>query len=273
MSAVTRVTICLFKPEGFEDTYFVNTKDRGLAVRTVMARYDAKKLSCINSVTANLTSPPNRESKDRIEANAPLLEPLGAAQVVQPDPSAAWWGVDLDGTLVKYENWIGPEHVGEPIPLMVERIKRWLSLGRQVKIFTARVYGIERITNGAVHPVYAVIEEFCRNVIGQVLPITCNKDYHMIELWDDRCVQVIPNTGERADQKDAPRFYIGGDDDGHDYLVPLEQRADWTAWEEHQAKNPDGMTAEEQERAWTPPEYARRIGGWSMLSFTDPKEF
>jgi hypothetical protein len=34
------------------------------------------------------------------------------------------------------------------------------------------------------------------------IPITCCKDRGMIELWDDRAVQVIENTGERVDGKD-----------------------------------------------------------------------
>ena len=34
------------------------------------------------------------------------------------------------------------------------------------------------------------------------IPITWEKDYQMEELWDDRCVQVIPNTGIRADGKE-----------------------------------------------------------------------
>ena len=29
--------------------------------------------------------------------------------------------------------------------------------------------------------------------------MTHEKDFRMIQLWDDRCVQVIPNTGLRAD--------------------------------------------------------------------------
>lgn len=33
-----------------------------------------------------------------------------------------WIGVDLDGTLAHYEGWKGVEHIGEPIPAMVERI-------------------------------------------------------------------------------------------------------------------------------------------------------
>lgn len=42
------------------------------------------------------------------------------------------------------------------------------------------------------------IEEWCRKHIGEVLPVVCTKDFGMVELWDDRCVQVIPNTGKRA---------------------------------------------------------------------------
>jgi hypothetical protein len=51
--------------------------------------------------------------------------------------------------------------------------------------------------------------DLCRQVITDWLAsnglvgvqITHEKDHKMIELWDDRCVQVIPNTGERADGK------------------------------------------------------------------------
>lgn len=35
--------------------------------------------------------------------------------------------------------------------------------------------------------------------LGRVLIITNEKDYGMIELWDDRCVQVEINTGRRMD--------------------------------------------------------------------------
>ena len=40
------------------------------------------------------------------------------------------------------------------------------------------------------------IRDWCRRHIGQVLTITCVKDFAMVELYDDRCVQVRPNTGE-----------------------------------------------------------------------------
>ena len=113
-----------------------------------------------------------------------------------------WIGVDLDGTLAEYGEWVSPTHIGEPIPLMVERVKRWLAEGRDVRIFTARVNaGEDRITTQSV---IDAIQVWCQKHVGWVLPITCQKDYKMVELWDDRAVQVIPNTGLRADG--SPEF-------------------------------------------------------------------
>lgn len=114
----------------------------------------------------------------------------------------AWIGVDLDGTLAEYHKWISPEHIGKPIPVMVDRVKKWLADGLDVRIFTARVYGG---TGANVEHIRGFIERWCLEHIGQVLPVTNEKDYGMVELWDDRAVQVIPNTGERADGKgDTP---------------------------------------------------------------------
>lgn len=110
-----------------------------------------------------------------------------------------WIGVDLDGTLAEYNGWVSPTHIGAPIPKMVERIKAWLAAGREVRIFTARVYAGGRVDEQELMSVRGAIERWCWEHIGRKLPITCTKDYGMIELWDDRAVQVIPNTGERAD--------------------------------------------------------------------------
>lgn len=102
-----------------------------------------------------------------------------------------WIGVDLDGTLAYYGEWLGPEHIGEPIPKMVERVKQWLDHGIEVRIFTARIAeDPERIPG---------IQDWCEKHVGARLQVVCKKDYHMYELWDDRAVQVVPNTGERAD--------------------------------------------------------------------------
>lgn len=108
---------------------------------------------------------------------------------------SGWIGVDLDGTIAVYGGWKGADHIGEPIAPMVDRVKIWLSQGIEVKIFTARVAFDD---DGSV---LRSIEVWCEKHIGVVLPVTCSKDYGMVELWDDRCVQVIPNTGRRADGK------------------------------------------------------------------------
>lgn len=105
--------------------------------------------------------------------------------------SNGWIGVDLDGTLAVYDKWIGPEHIGEPVPVMLERVKRWLTEDKDVRIFTARV----STNNPTRLESTLAIHNWCKQHIGQVLPITSEKDYGMIELWDDRCVQVVPNEG------------------------------------------------------------------------------
>jgi hypothetical protein len=112
-----------------------------------------------------------------------------------------WIGVDLDGTLAHYEGWQGADKIGEPIPLMVQRVKAWLEQGKIVKIVTARV-SVENNGGFSKFQVISIIHDWCQKHIGQRLPITHEKDFSMIELWDDRCVQVIPNTGKRADGKE-----------------------------------------------------------------------
>jgi hypothetical protein len=140
---------------------------------------------------------------------------------------SGWIGVDFDGTLAEYGSWQGPGHTGKPIPAMVERVKRWKEEGREVRIFTARIYPF----NGVLMPdqpmspelaqaialedapvllgrdaqedarrmeafaAACAIAEWCRKHLGYVLPITNVKDYGMVELWDDRAVQVEMNTG------------------------------------------------------------------------------
>lgn len=120
-----------------------------------------------------------------------------------------WIGVDLDGTLARYDGWKGSTHIGEPVPLMLARVKDWLSQGMEVRIFTARISGmayppfhgdmkafeagIARANDA--RDAHKAIEAWCEQHIGRVLPITNVKDYAMVELWDDRAVQVEQNTG------------------------------------------------------------------------------
>lgn len=105
-----------------------------------------------------------------------------------PSPGA-WIGVDLDGTLANYDHWRGSEHIGEPIAPMVERVKRWRNEGWEVRIFTARVCDGDDATEQH-------IMQWSLDHLGEVLPVTNVKDYGMVELWDDRAVQVEQNTGK-----------------------------------------------------------------------------
>jgi hypothetical protein len=107
--------------------------------------------------------------------------------------------VDLDGTLAYYEQWRGPNHIGPPIKKMLRRVMAWLAEGIDVRIFTARVAPRD---TGDHHEARAAIERWCDQWIGQRLPITHCKDLKMKQLWDDRAIQVIENTGERADGKE-----------------------------------------------------------------------
>jgi hypothetical protein len=73
---------------------------------------------------------------------------------------------------------------------MLARVRQWVADGKDVRIFTARANSVDAMI---------AVRLWCQEHIGRALPITATKDYAMIELWDDRCVQVVPNTGQRAD--------------------------------------------------------------------------
>lgn len=115
---------------------------------------------------------------------------------------AEWIGVDLDGTLAKYTDWQEDGGIGEPIQPMIDRVKDWLKNGQEVRIMTARananvIHPEEKLSGEEfVRYQITIIEEWCKKHIGTTLPITCEKDYQMLELWDDRCRQVKFNTGE-----------------------------------------------------------------------------
>lgn len=110
-----------------------------------------------------------------------------------------WIGVDLDGTLAHYDEWIGPEHIGAPIWPMIRRIHAWLDEGIEVRIFTARVYCREDADPAPREAQIEVIHTWLQTHGLPKLAVTNVKDFGMIQLWDDRAVQIVPNTGERAD--------------------------------------------------------------------------
>lgn len=109
------------------------------------------------------------------------------------EPGVAWIGVDLDGTLASWSSGemaeYGLTHIGPPVPEMAARVKAWLAQGIVVKVLTARVSG------NAPPAVREAIEAWTEEHLGTRLEVTCSKDYNMLELWDDRAVQVVCNTG------------------------------------------------------------------------------
>ena len=102
-----------------------------------------------------------------------------------------WIGVDFDGTLAQYDGWKGGG-LGLPVAAMVDRVKRILALGIEVRVFTARISDPDKRVQVKVR---AALEAWCLEHIGQVLKVTDRKDFSMWLLFDDRCVQVERNTG------------------------------------------------------------------------------
>lgn len=109
-----------------------------------------------------------------------------------------WIGVDLDGTLAYYDEWRGIDHIGSPIEPMVNRVKKWLSEGHDVRVFTARIsHDDSQAGMHGARQAERTIEAWCLDVFGKALPVTNIKDYSMIELWDDRAVGMEQNTGRQ----------------------------------------------------------------------------
>lgn len=128
--------------------------------------------------------------------------------IAPPVIAGEWIGVDLDKTLAVYSGEKQSLQIGAPVPKMLARVKAMLACGEDVRIFTARVDGgLVALASGEpageqyrdIPAIRAAIEAWCLEHVGKVLPITNVKDYGMKELWDDKAIGVIPNTGERTD--------------------------------------------------------------------------
>lgn len=145
---------------------------------------------------------------------------LPATPMDPPHPDG-WIGVDLDGTLAHWDGFQSAEHIGAPVPRMAARVRRYLAQGKDVRIFTARVDG-GRVALAMgfsageqfrdAERIRAIIQDYTELHFGQRLPVTNVKDFGMRRLYDDRAVQILANTGERADgiedlDEDAPRHH------------------------------------------------------------------
>jgi hypothetical protein len=173
----------------------------------------------VNSVEALAYKPVHGGRPDvPVKTIGDYVQAVQKAEIANPpcymDKKFDWVGFDFDRTLAAYDGWNGPASLGQPIPLMVERLKSYLLLGKPVKIFTARVWPLIEMTpggrtiwdpradsldpvrvDGAYQAVIAIIA-WCQTHLGVVLPVTCIKDIHCVRIYDDIARQVIPNTGK-----------------------------------------------------------------------------
>lgn len=105
-----------------------------------------------------------------------------------------WIGVDLDGTLAEHHSWYGIHTIGPMIKPMQSLIEDWLDEGQcDVKIFTARIAGIQYTPYKL--KVISNIQDWLESNGLPRLEVTNVKDQYMVELYDDRAVQVEFNTG------------------------------------------------------------------------------
>jgi len=94
--------------------------------------------------------------------------------------------IDLDGTLAYFDGWKGIEHIGDPIPSVVKRLKEKKNEGFDIKIFSARCMDLRAkkyIGDWLAH--YDIPYDDITNI----------KDSSMKEIWDDLAVAVPRNEG------------------------------------------------------------------------------
>lgn len=128
----------------------------------------------------------------------------------------SWIGFDLDGTLAHHDKWKGPTHIGDPIIPMIDLCRDLISQGKDVRIFTARIYPLMYVPYSyqshvglaelsyemmSAHLAADAIRAFSLAHFGRYLAITCVKDYEMWQLYDDRAIQVISNTGVTVEEQ------------------------------------------------------------------------
>ncbi len=85
---------------------------------------------------------------------------------------------------------------------MVAKVRQHLANDEEVRLFTARVSDPEWEPKGRES-----WENISKHLFGIVLKATNIKDYEMTVLYDDRAVQIVPNTGELAIEVAVKKAY------------------------------------------------------------------
>lgn len=107
--------------------------------------------------------------------------------------------VDFDGTLAHFDGWKGIEHLGKPVPAMLEKVRAWLAAGDEVVIFTARIVPWKDPVQAAKDPVdtarsIELIQNWTQFHFGVRLPVTAVKG-GWTTCHDDSIHRVVRNTG------------------------------------------------------------------------------
>jgi hypothetical protein len=106
-----------------------------------------------------------------------------------------WIGVDLDGTLAYHDSQQGLHPIGKPNESILFRVQQWLEAGIEVRIFTARA---------AESTLVLPVKEWLRKVGLPDLAVTHRRDFNLLQIWDDRAIQLETNTAELL----TPRHHL-----------------------------------------------------------------
>lgn len=120
--------------------------------------------------------------------------------------------VDLDSTLAYYDGWVDPLYIGEPITLMVNKVKNFIKQGKKVIIFTARItesYSGRELSQKEIFDIDQAIKSWCELHIGKRLLVTNKKTLYAEAIYDDRAIQVDKNTGKILGKDIITPFVFG----------------------------------------------------------------
>ncbi len=101
---------------------------------------------------------------------------------------------DFDKTLAFHVN--GQQALGNPIPKMLRRIKQHLVDGEDVEIFSARADNPKSIEE---------IEDWTEKHLGVRLNVGNIKKPNFYKFYDDKAVEVEPNTGRLRGERAVTR--------------------------------------------------------------------
>ena len=140
--------------------------------------------------------------------------------------------VDFDGTLAVYDGWKGATSLGNPVPKMLQKVKKWIAQGDEVVIFTTRICVNDTWTKPEeLEPVKKAIEDWCVKYLGVKLEITCEKGFFNVS-YDDKVEHIQRNTGSSREEEllaliASMRKYPNKNDTGIlDFVV--RALTDWT---------------------------------------------